>query len=310
MTEVNQTKYYRIQNPVSGMYLLAGSWGKNPTDYTVWQYGLIQNDSSSLYDIDGFLWQIVPVSTDSENITWFRIINKVSGMHLCAGDWGTVPSDFSVKQFLPTYESENSSYDIDGFLWTFEEGSSGKIKNKASGRYLLAGSWGTVPSDNYVWQYALNQGTPNSHYNAGGFNWNIEPFSDVPTKTIFVSRKGQSNNIKLRDSEGHQGGHGNSGNDDDITTDVNHGFAVVWELDPNDHPVSLHSLNGIFKKSDSPADILVATPAFYSGQYQATIVRNPALDNQIETYNIKYQVVDGGEILEDDPKLKLNPITT
>ena len=102
----------------------------------------------------------------------------------------------------------------------------------------------------------------------------------------------------------------NSGNDDDITTDVNHGFAVVWELDPNDHPVSLHSLNGIFKKSDSPADILVATPAFYSGQYQATIVRNPALDNQIETYNIKYQVEDGGPIEEDDPKLKLNPLTT
>ena len=55
---------------------------------------------------------------------------------------------------------------------------------------------------------------------------------------------------------------------------------------------------------------MVATPSFYSGQYQATIARDAALDNQIETYNIQYQVVDGGPILEDDPKLRLNPRTT
>jgi len=310
MTEVNQTKYYRIQNQVSQKYLLAGSWGKSPTDYSVWQYGIDQEESNSFYDVDGFLWQIVPVATDSANITWFRIINKVSGFQLCAGSWGTVPSDPNIKQYPPTYDKANSNYNTDGFLWQFD--GTGNVINKVSGRYLLAGSWGIVSSDNWVWQYALTQDDNNPSYNANGFHWNLEAFSDVPTKTIYVSRKGQSNNIKLRDSEGHQGGrgNGNSGNDDDITTSADYGNAIVWELDTNDHPVSLYSLNGIFKKSDSPADILVGTPAFYSGQYQATVLRDPALANQFETYNIKFQVDASGPVLEDDPKLKLEPSTT
>jgi hypothetical protein len=302
MINIDQTKFYRIQNQVSGKYLLAGSWGKSTSDKLVWQYTLNQENTNSYYDLDGFLWQIVP-----DGNGYCRIINKVSGFQLLAGSWGKVSTDKAVWQYALTDSNTNSLYDPDGFLWRIDD--QGNIINKVSGMYLLAGSWGNNLSDNYVWQYALNDGLPNSNFNANGFHWSLLPFSEVPTKTIYVSRNGQSNNIKLRDSENHTGQSDNNGNLDDITTSANYGNAVIWEIDPNDSPASIYSLNGISKKGNSPADLLVSHPVAYNGQYQATIARDPSLNNKIETYNISYQIDSSGPVLERDPKLKLDPLS-
>ncbi|NJN42848.1 MAG: hypothetical protein HC811_12065 [Flammeovirgaceae bacterium] len=44
--------------------------------------------------------------------------------------------------------------------------------------------------------------------------------------TIYVSRKGNSHNLRLRDSQGHDPGNS------DLETDIRAGETVTWELDP------------------------------------------------------------------------------
>lgn len=118
------------------------------------------------------------------------------------------------------------------------------------------------------------------------------------TKTIYVSRNGQSNNIKLRDSEGH-----NPGNDK-ITTDVNPGDIVIWEVDPNENDI--YALKGIAKKSDSPANLLTGTPQLQSnGSYSGQVVSNTNMTDQIEKYDVSYQIVVNGPTFTDDPKLRM-----
>lgn len=113
-----------------------------------------------------------------------------------------------------------------------------------------------------------------------------------------MSRNGNSNNIKLRDNEGH-----NPGNDN-ITTDVDPGDTVIWELDPNGS--NLYSLNGIEKKASSQADLLTGHPVLQpDGSYKATVTHNPNLKGKKESYYIKYKITQDGTILTDDPKLKM-----
>lgn len=119
----------------------------------------------------------------------------------------------------------------------------------------------------------------------------------MATINIFVSRAGNSNNIKLRDSEGH-----NPGNDD-ITTDVNAGDTVVWQLDSNS---GLYSLDGIQMKNDSENNLLTATPIGSNGMYTGTVVSNSPGRGKIEKYQIGYTVTQGSGTIWDDPKLQMN----
>lgn len=287
MINIDQNKFYRIQNQVSGMYLLAGSWGKSTSDKLVWQFTLNQENTNPSYDLDGFLWQIVPGGNG-----YFTIKNKVSGFQLLAGSWGKVSTDKAVWQYALTDNNTNSKYDPDGFLWSIDD--QGNIINKVSRMYLLAGSWGENPSDNRVWQYALNDGLPNNSFNANGFHWSL-----VPTVTIYVSRNGDSKNLKLSDSEGH-----NPGNDD-LETTVDPGDIVQWKLNTNS---GLTSLNGIAKtvpgdRSYDDKSIDLLTEITLTSPYSATVLSVSPGKDKYEKYKIGFKVPGDDTVYWDDPKL-------
>ena len=126
----------------------------------------------------------------------------------------------------------------------------------------------------------------------------------MATINIYVSRNGQSNNIKLRDSEGH-----NPGNDN-ITTDVGLGDKIIWQLDSNS---GLTSLDGI--KQTEPTDpsfdpnavnLLVSTPSGSNGVYTGTVVSTSPGKGKYEKYKVGYTVPGTGRTQWDDPKLQIN----
>ena len=117
--------------------------------------------------------------------------------------------------------------------------------------------------------------------------------------TIYVSRNGKSKNLKLRDSEGNRDPDG-----DKITTVVNLGDTVIWELDPDGS--NLYSLNGIEKKASSEADLLIGHPTLQSnGSYKGTVKNDPKLKGKKESYYIRYKIKEDGTIQADDPKLRM-----
>lgn len=115
---------------------------------------------------------------------------------------------------------------------------------------------------------------------------------------IYVSRKGNSSQIKLRDSEGH-----NPGNDK-ITTLVDRGNTIVWMLDPKGS--NLYSLNGVEKKPSSRVNLLKDHPKEKKdGSFEAKVKDKKKLRGQEERYYIKYKLTKDGTILCDDPRLKM-----
>ncbi|MEX0598663.1 MAG: hypothetical protein WD512_19425 [Candidatus Paceibacterota bacterium] len=119
----------------------------------------------------------------------------------------------------------------------------------------------------------------------------------MATINIYVSRVGNSSNIKLQDSEGH-----NPGNDN-ITTTVNTGDVLVWQLDQNS---GLASLDGVRMKSDSQNNLLVNIIPSGTNQFTATVVGTSPGVGKFETYQIGYKVPGNGTIIWDDPKLQMN----
>ncbi len=116
-------------------------------------------------------------------------------------------------------------------------------------------------------------------------------------KTIFVSKEPTSDKLKLRDSEGH-----NPGNDK-LTTLVDAGDTIRWELDGTDSGLS--EIFKIEKKSDTH-NILKAAPEPVDGYWQA-IVKDPSPGKgKTEKYKIGYKIKDRGEKHWDDPKLQMN----
>lgn len=123
----------------------------------------------------------------------------------------------------------------------------------------------------------------------------------MATRTIYVSLRPNTTQLKVRDSEGHDPGN------DNITTVVTPGDTIVWELDNNSN---LASLNGISKKAQgypNDTNLLVSPPASDNGVYTGTVVASPPQHGTyIEHYQIDYQITPGGPVLNDDPILQMN----
>lgn len=123
--------------------------------------------------------------------------------------------------------------------------------------------------------------------------------------TIYVSRNGNSNQLKLRDSEGH-----NPGNDD-LTTIVSPGDTVTWMLDPNEN--GLTSINAVNKTvpgdpsyDPNSVDLLVSGTTSNNGVYTGTVVSPSPGNGKYEKYKIGFMVPGNSTIFFDDPKLQMN----
>jgi len=126
----------------------------------------------------------------------------------------------------------------------------------------------------------------------------------MATINIYISRNGQSNNIKVRDSEGHDPGN------DNITTDVSPGDTVIWQLDSNS---GLTSLDGITRTVSSDhsfdpnaVDLLVSTPSGSNSVFTGTVVSTSPGRGKYEKYKIGYTVPGTIGTQWDDPKLQIN----
>jgi hypothetical protein len=134
--------------------------------------------------------------------------------------------------------------------------------------------------------------------------------------TIYVSRQGNSANLRLRDSEGN-----NPGNDQ-ITTLVDPGNIVTWELDPRADINSPEHQNGYFpiyelisvKKADSTkpqylhsTDVLVSDPPPPVNGVITGLVKSPSPGKgRFENYQITYLLLPGGQPVTDDPVMQMN----
>jgi hypothetical protein len=137
--------------------------------------------------------------------------------------------------------------------------------------------------------------------------------------TIYVSRNGNSNKLKLRDSENHNPG------DDDLTTFVNPNDYVTWVLDSPSSPG--FPPGSSFSPIASIVNIKIAIPTVgpppkYQGSVPVLIedpnnlldppnwvgtVRPELADNAFENYNIWFQVPGDNTIYQDDPIIRVNP---
>ena len=131
--------------------------------------------------------------------------------------------------------------------------------------------------------------------------------------TIYVSRRGNSTNLRLRDSEGHDPGN------DQITTMVNPSDTVTWQLDPNANPPAQPGYFPIFeiisvKKADSTqpqylnsTEVLVSDPGAPVNGVVTGLVKSPTPGRgRFENYQISYYLVSGGVPQTDDPIMQMN----
>lgn len=133
---------------------------------------------------------------------------------------------------------------------------------------------------------------------------------------IYVSRQGNSSNLRVRDSEGN-----NPGNDQ-ITTLVDPGDTVTWELDPRADISNPQYQPGYFpifaiisiKKADSTIpkymnsiDVLIADPPPPVNGVVTGLVKSPTPGRgRFENYQISYYLVSGGVPQTDDPIMQMN----
>ena len=123
--------------------------------------------------------------------------------------------------------------------------------------------------------------------------------------TIFVSVNGNSGNLRLRDSQGHDPGNS------DLTTFVSPDNIVTWEIDPAPPPGArpVASIERVYKKPNNDPNnysLLTDEPTNTgNGVFQATVVkRSPGSGKQL-FYNIDFKLDPGGPTLTDDPKLQM-----
>ena len=125
----------------------------------------------------------------------------------------------------------------------------------------------------------------------------------MPTRTIYVSRNGNSFQLKLRDSEGHIPGN------DNLTTDVGPGDTVVWELDTNSGLASLEYVQLVARTDPSynPAsqNLLVVLPTKANGFTGTVVTPSPGI-NKFESYKIGFKIPGDPTTYPDDPKLKMS----
>ena len=174
-----QDRYVQIINTVSGYGLLAGSYGTNADDRHVWQYPLTEVGPNS----HGFEWMLFPTSDGS-----YLIVNRVSGMCLLAGSYGT-GNDRHVWQY-PARELGNNN--PDAFKWGIEQdGDAYRIMNRVSGFALLPGSYG-AGDDRLMWQYPLSETGPNPN----AFLWTLKPTDLLAVPAL---RPGEDDGVRAPD---------------------------------------------------------------------------------------------------------------
>jgi hypothetical protein len=127
--------------------------------------------------------------------------------------------------------------------------------------------------------------------------------------TIYVSRNGNSYNLKLRDSEGN-----NPGNDN-LDTWVNPGDLVTWELDNNsglDAIIGILPLDKHDKSYDSNSVDLFVSICCSKGSgnlgniFKGQVVSTSLWAGKYEKYKIGFMVPNDGTIYWDDPKIEMN----
>lgn len=135
----------------------------------------------------------------------------------------------------------------------------------------------------------------------------------METRIIYVSRQGNSFNLRLRDSEGHDPGN------NDITTLVDSGDIVQWVLDPNANPPAqpgyfpIASIEGIFNSdpNSSPKyrgsiQLLTGDPTKVDGVWTGYVLSPSPGSGKFENYAINYTVPGDPTIRSDDPRIQVN----
>lgn len=121
--------------------------------------------------------------------------------------------------------------------------------------------------------------------------------------TIYVNRNGNSYQLRLSDSEGH-----NPGNDD-LTTDVSPGDTVIWQLGTNSGLASIESINLVDSTDPSyvqgSQNLLTATPTSSNGVFSGTVISSSPGSNAFECYKIGFKVPGDTTTYYDDPKLQM-----
>lgn len=117
---------------------------------------------------------------------------------------------------------------------------------------------------------------------------------------IYVSRNGNSHELKLRDNQGH-----NPGNNK-LTTEVGPDEPVIWQLDENS---GLSEITGI-KSSDSnkqqykgSQDLLAGPAKNNKGIWEATVVSQSPGKDKFQNYMIGFKIPGDDNEYWDDPKL-------
>jgi hypothetical protein len=134
--------------------------------------------------------------------------------------------------------------------------------------------------------------------------------------TIYVSRRGNSTNLRLRDSENHDPG------DDNITTLVDPGNTITWEKDPRadssspEYQPSYSPILSIEKieKSDrslpqysNDVDVLVTSPIYpVSGVVTGQVVSSSPGQGRGEHYQVFYYLPNDNTLHNDDPVMQMN----
>ncbi len=115
-------------------------------------------------------------------------------------------------------------------------------------------------------------------------------------KTIYVSKEKDSDELKLRDSEGHNPG------DDKLTFLVDAGDTVNWKLDGTKSGLS--EIFKVEKKSDTH-HLLTSEPQPVDGFWQGTVKDPSPGKGKSEKYKIGYKVSGHDKKHWDDPKLQM-----
>lgn len=121
-------------------------------------------------------------------------------------------------------------------------------------------------------------------------------------RIIYVSRNGQSHQLKLRDNQGNDPGNNK------LTTVVDPDDTVKWVLDSNS---GLSEITGI-KESDNSKpqykgsqNLLQDTPQKKNGEWEATVVSQSPGKRKFENYMIGFKIEGDNKEYWDDPKLQM-----
>ena len=129
--------------------------------------------------------------------------------------------------------------------------------------------------------------------------------------TIYVSRLGNSNNLRLRDSEGDDPGN------DDLITDVNVSDIITWIKDPRANSPAqpgyfpIECITNITKadsrlpKYRNSIPVLTADPTVSECSAIGTVLATSPGSGKFENYNIFYTLPGDTTIHQDDPQLRM-----